>query len=76
MIRFFEGIGVLVRQKLVDLRFVTLLMAGTTRRYWEKLRPVVLKLRKEIDYPRCGSETEYLDGVLMEYMEKHPELKT
>jgi hypothetical protein len=73
---FFEGIGVLIRQKLVDLRFVALPMAGTTRRYWEKLRPLVMKLRKEIDYPRCGSETEYLYSVLMEYMEKHPELKT
>jgi hypothetical protein len=76
VLTFFEGIGVLIRQKLVDVRLVALLMAGATRRYWEKLGPVVLKLRKEIDYPRCGSETEYLYTVMMEYMEKHPELKT
>jgi hypothetical protein len=73
---FFEGIGVLVRQNLVDLRFVALLMAGTTRRYWEKIGPFVMKLRKEIDYRRCGSETEYLYNVLMGYMEEHPELRT
>jgi len=76
VINFYEGIGVLVKEKLVNIRFVALLMAGTTRRFWEKLEPVVKKLREVRNYPRYASETEFLYNTLIKYMEQHHELKT
>ena len=37
MIRFYEGIGALVKEKLIDLRFVSLLMAGDVKQFWNRL---------------------------------------
>ena len=41
MIRFYEGIGVLVKEKLIDLRFVSLLMAGDVKQFWEHVKPIM-----------------------------------
>jgi hypothetical protein len=72
---YMEGIGVLVKEKLVDIRLVAILMKSTIMHFWEKLEPVVMELRKELDYP-VASETEHLYMTLIKYMDEHPELKT
>jgi len=71
-----EGIGVLVRENLVDIKLIALYCAGVTRKLWEKLRPVVEVYRKETDFSRYMSEFEYVYGRLMDYMAAHPELLT
>jgi hypothetical protein len=71
-----EGIGVLVRENLVDIKLIALYCAGMTRRLWEKFRPVVEVYRKETDFSRYMSEFEYVYGRLMDYMAAHPELLT
>jgi hypothetical protein len=71
-----EGIGVLVRENLVDIKLIALYCAGTTRKLWEKFRPEIEAYRKEIDYSRYMSEMEYVYGRLMDYMASHPELLT
>jgi len=76
MIRFYEGIGVLVKEGLIDMRFVSLLMAGDLRHFWEEIGPIIGLWRKAWSYPRLASETEYLSNSLIKYMEEHPELKT
>ncbi|MCX6654153.1 MAG: hypothetical protein NTY03_03420 [Candidatus Bathyarchaeota archaeon] len=76
MIRFFEGIGVMVKEGLIDIRLVALTMAGDTKIFWEMLKPVINQWRLEMRYPRLCDETEYLYGELMKYMDQHPELKT
>ena len=76
MIRFYEGIGVLVKEGLIEMRFVSLLMAGDIKQFWEKIRPIIEQWRKAWNYPRLASETEYLGNSLLKYMEEHPELKT
>jgi len=76
MIRFYEGIGVLVKEKLIDLRFVSLLMAGDVKKFWEQVEPIIEPWRKAWNYPRLASETEYLGKSLLKYMDEHPELKT
>ena len=76
MIRFYEGIGVLVRERLIDMRFVVLLMAGDIRRFWEQIVPIIGPWRKAWNYPRLASETEYLSNSIIKYMDEHPELKT
>ena len=76
MINFYEGLGVLVKENLIPIRYVALLMAGITRKLWEKHALVVDEIRKAENQPRIASEWEYLYNELMKYMEEHPELAT
>jgi len=73
---YYEGVGVLVKEGLLDIRWVALLMCGGTRMYWEKMKPAIEEGRRAMGFPRWMSETEYLYDELMRYLEKHPELKT
>ena len=73
---FLEGVGVLVRDKLLVIRYVALLMSGQTRMYWEWTKPYVERMRDEWGAPRFWSETEHLYNELMKYMKEHPELAT
>ncbi len=73
---FYEGLGVFVKEGLVDIRMIALTMTYMTKSYWEKLAPIVYEGRKRMNYPRWLSEFEYLYDVLMKYIEEHPELKT
>ncbi len=73
---YYEGIGVLVKEDLVDIRLVAELIAGITRKFWEMHAPIIVEVRKYTEQPRFLSETEYLYNRLMKYMDEHPELKT
>ena len=73
---YYEGVGVLVREGLLVIRWVALLICGMTRMFWEKMKPAIEEGRRAMGFPRWMSETEYLYGELMRYLEKHPELKT
>ena len=73
---FYEGLGVFVKEGLVDIRMVALTMTYMTTRYWEKLAPIVYEGRKRNNYPRMLSEFEYLYDELIKYLDEHPELKT
>jgi hypothetical protein len=76
IIAFYEGVGVLVRENLLDIRMVALLMTGPTKDFWEKLKPIAEEVRERTNYPRWCSETEYLYEELMKYISEHPEIKT
>jgi hypothetical protein len=69
-----EGIGVLVKESLVDVRFVALLMSGVTQWYWSSYGDFILKVREERNFPRYMIEAEYLAKAVREYGEKHPDL--
>jgi hypothetical protein len=73
---FYEGLGVFVKEGLVDIRMIALTMTWMTKSLWERLAPVVYESRKRYNYPRMLSEFEYLYDELMKYIEEHPELKT
>jgi len=72
---FFEGIGVMVREGYIPVRLIALQWGGNTRRFWEKLEPIMAELREVREFPRAWAETEYLYNELMKYIEEHPELK-
>jgi hypothetical protein len=76
IIMWYENIGVLVKEGLLNIRLIALMYAGGTRKIWEKLEPLMDGLRVKFDYPRVYSETVYLCETLMQYMDEHPELKT
>jgi len=57
---FFEGIGVLVKRKLIDTTLVDDLMAGNIIGYWEKIGPVVKDIRITLNWPQALEWAEYL----------------
>jgi len=74
--RYHEGVGVLVRFGLLDIRYIAYLASWPTRMYWEKYKPIIEDVRRLQNAPRGDSESEYLYNELMKYLEKHLELKT
>jgi len=74
VVNTYEGIGVLVKEGLLDIKFIALLMGGKVRGYFEKIKPVLADGRRSMGYSRWASETEYLYDELMRYLQKHPEL--
>lgn len=73
---YFENAGVLVRKDLLDIDMVATGFAGFTRRFWERMSPVILDQRVSWGQPRLASEFEYLYNRLMRYMDENPEFKT
>jgi hypothetical protein len=72
---FYEGLGVLVREGILDIRWIALLICGPTRWYWEKYMPIVEEGRSTLaGNKRWWSESEYLYTELMKYLKEHPEL--
>ncbi len=65
---FYEGLGVFVKEGLVDIRMIALTMTYMTRTLWEKIAPMIYKSREQLNYPRMLSEFEYLYDELMKYI--------
>jgi len=57
---FFEGIGVLLHRKLVDLSLVDDLFTFHTRVVWQKIKPIVEGARKHFNAPTILEWFEYL----------------
>ena len=57
---FFEGIGVLLLRKLVDVNLVDDLFSGVIKIAWEKMKAVIEDYRKQEDYPHAYEWFEYL----------------
>jgi hypothetical protein len=56
--RYHEGVGVLVRFGLLDIKYIAYLASWPTRVYWEKLKPIVGDVRRLQNAPRADSESE------------------
>ena len=61
---FFEGIGVLLNRKLVDLSLVDDLFTFHTRIVWEKLEPIAEGARKHFNAPTIFEYFEYLHNEM------------
>jgi hypothetical protein len=73
---YYEGVGTLVKENMLSVRWVALLFGSWTRMFWEKVEPIADEIRVYRKAPRIFSETEYLYNELMRYMKEHPELAT
>ena len=67
---YFEGIGVLVKRKLIDLDLVDDLMSTTIKWFWEKTEPIVLEGRRQMNRPQLLEWSEYLYKELKKREEK------
>ena len=72
---WYEGLGVLVKENLLDIRVVALLMTGLVTGFWDKFIPIIDEARNTRGSPRLFIETEYLYNQLMKYIEEHPEIR-
>jgi len=72
----FEGIGVLIKRKLIDPTMVDDLMSGATLTGWEKFGSIVKERRVRENKPYYFEFWEYLyDEVSAIAHKQHPELK-
>ena len=71
---YLEGIGVLVRENLVDIRLVSEMSSGFIQWYWERFGPGILRCREELNFPRYLIEAEYLAERVKDFGREHPEL--
>jgi len=57
---FFEGIGILLCRKLIDIRLVDDLFSYSVKTIWEKIKEVVEAIRKHQNAPQIWEWFEYL----------------
>jgi hypothetical protein len=57
---FYEGVGVLIEEGLIDIELVAKLMAGDVKGYWDRFGPFILDHRRIGNYPDYFFHVEYL----------------
>ena len=57
---FFEGIGVLLHRKLIDISLVDDLFSSAIKLLWEKVKPIYGEWRKRSNRPQLAEWFEYL----------------
>jgi len=57
---YFEGVGQLLRDKLIDIRLVDAMYSDRVIRLWEKSYPIVVGLREQYRNPDYYGNYEYL----------------
>lgn len=73
---YFEGIGVLVKRRLIDPTLVDDLMSGAATRMWETYGPNIVELREKYGYPQLYEYIEYLHDEIKSIVDKqHPDFK-
>jgi len=58
--RFFDGAGILVKKKLIDVDLVTELLREIVIYSWEKMQTWVVEVRQMIENPEVWENFEYL----------------
>ena len=57
---YFEGIGLMVNKKLIDISLVENLMSTHIIYFWEKISPLSIELRRDFNRPQIDVWKEYL----------------
>jgi hypothetical protein len=74
---FFEGIGVLVEQKLVNINLVSRLMSTNIMIFWESVEPVIREFRDRTHNPYAWEYVEWLyDNIKLSRLERQPAYTT
>ena len=73
---FFEGVGILVKRKLVDISIVDDMMSGPILLAWEKYESIHRGIRERFSYPQWQEWNEYLSMEIKKIVEKqHPDFR-
>ena len=62
----YEGLGVLLRKKLIDISLVDDLFSTPIKRSWERIKPVIEGVRKQLNRPEIFEWFEYLYNEMQE----------
>jgi len=68
--KFFDGIGVLLRRKLVNIGLVDELFHAEATIVWKKVKPLVEGRRKELNQPTFYQNFEYLYNEMKQREQK------
>jgi hypothetical protein len=72
---FFEGLGVLIKNKQISPELVDDLISQHIITYWEKFGPIMKEARIRLNYPHAAEWVEYLYNQIKPiYIDQHPEL--
>ena len=61
---FFNGIGVLLSKKLIDIDLINRLFGGVYMLFWERLKPILESGRRTLNSPKIGFGVEFLYNEL------------
>ena len=61
---FFEGIGILLKRKLIDIELVDDMFTTPIKWTWEKIRGMILELRRTRNQPEIFEWFEYLHNEM------------
>ena len=67
----FEGLGVLLKEDLIDIRLVDRLFGPTLDALWEPIRPILYGMRESLKQPAFFSHFEYLHERLNDYRKRN-----
>jgi hypothetical protein len=57
---YYDGLGFLLRKRLIDIDIIEYLLEGTITGIWEKLGPIIIGMRKDHGLPKLFESFEYL----------------
>jgi len=64
---YFEGVGVLLKNRLVNINLIDALYSDRYVRFWEKFEPILQDLREDFDNPNYYQNGEYLHDELKKH---------
>jgi hypothetical protein len=70
---FFEGLGVLVKRRLIDPVFVADLFGSWVQRFWRKFESNVKESRERTGFKIAQENIEYLYNELQKIYAQHPD---
>ena len=69
---FFEGLGLLGEQNLLDVKLMSRLMGGNLIKFWDKLGPIIEEWREYVRDPYLWEYVEYLYNQVRNIRETRP----
>ena len=70
---YYQGIGTLVKEKLIDVSLPAQMWGGNVIWFYERYAAMMRDCREKLNWPGWGLETEYLYNSILEYGRGHPE---
>ncbi len=77
VITYFESVGVITKNRLIDIQLIHSLLALGIKLVWERYKPLIMGDREQFkEYAVAWDDCEYLYHEILRYEQQHPELKT
>jgi len=61
---YYDGLGFLLYKRLIDIDTIEYIISGSSKRVWDKLKPIIEGMRKDYNMPELSKWFEYLNNEL------------